>query len=358
MEFFAPAKINLTFGGEGPSGRRLSRNRKLVCPIALFDRLEIELREEDNLQFTCDDPALCADEDNLVVRAARLFCGDIGLEPHLRIALQKQIPHGADLRREQRRRNNPAASMPVRNASSTRDLVSLAAELGSDVPFFIYRATAVCRGRGEQVAPGSFSASVAAPLDQTSLRHSHAWAYQRWQGSREIPALHICRKNSRGVDWSTTWKASLRKICLPRVAKHWLLEQPGIAGALMSGSVRRFRGSPWKRRRDSGRAAFARTVRRKSLGLPLRNLCNEAIGYTPARSSSDSRPWSPRNVRPQCHAPHANASVVRVDAGDGVRNFVKRLKSKKSHFSSVFRVNPVCCVMTDGLPPDSTRNDR
>jgi len=83
-----------------------------------------------------------------------------------------------------------------------------------------------------------------------------------------------------------------------------------------------------ERRRDSGRAAFARTVE-EIFGFCLCEPCNEAIGYTPARSSRRLHDLGrlemfDRNVmrRTRMHP------VVRVDAGDGVRNFVKRLKSK------------------------------
>ena len=40
------------------------------------------------------------------------------------------------------------------------DLVKLGAELGSDVPFFLYRSAAWCRGRGEQVSPEPFQRSL------------------------------------------------------------------------------------------------------------------------------------------------------------------------------------------------------
>jgi DNA-binding transcriptional LysR family regulator len=67
-----------------------------MCPISVFDRLEIATSNEGDVQFACDDPALPLGDDNLVVRAARLFCGEIGLQPHLEITLRKCIPHGAD----------------------------------------------------------------------------------------------------------------------------------------------------------------------------------------------------------------------------------------------------------------------
>ena len=75
MQLFAPAKINLSF--------KILRRREdgfheidtLMAPISLYDELTIEPNESDTgIAFTSDDPTLPAGEDNLVVRAARLFC--------------------------------------------------------------------------------------------------------------------------------------------------------------------------------------------------------------------------------------------------------------------------------------------
>jgi 4-diphosphocytidyl-2-C-methyl-D-erythritol kinase len=97
MEFFAPAKINLSLAVKGSRDDGFHEIETFISPVSIFDRLTIELREEGGLDFSCDEPALPMGHDNLVVRAANLFCADIGLEPHLRIVLQKTIPHGAGL---------------------------------------------------------------------------------------------------------------------------------------------------------------------------------------------------------------------------------------------------------------------
>src|SRR4051812_45892863 len=68
-----------------------------MCPVSICDTLDISHREEPGLEFVCDDPSLPTGDDNLVVRAARLFCAGRELEPRLRIALTKRIPHGAGL---------------------------------------------------------------------------------------------------------------------------------------------------------------------------------------------------------------------------------------------------------------------
>ncbi len=151
MQLFAPAKINLSF--------KILRRRKdgfheidtLMAPLSLCDELTIEPNESgSDLVFSSDDPSLPTGEENLVVRAARAFFAEIKKEPRARIELRKKIPHGAGLGGG----SSDAAStllglnelneMPVLPPR----LTNLAAGIGSDVPFFLARGAARCRGRG------------------------------------------------------------------------------------------------------------------------------------------------------------------------------------------------------------------
>src|SRR5687767_5634125 len=68
-----------------------------MCPVSIFDTLDITPREQGGLEFVCSDATLPTGDENLVVRAAKLFCGACGFEPHVRIHLTKRIPHGAGL---------------------------------------------------------------------------------------------------------------------------------------------------------------------------------------------------------------------------------------------------------------------
>src|SRR5207253_10576953 len=94
MEELAHAKVNLFL--------RVLRRREdgfheietLMTPITLCDSLEIEPANE--FEFHCDEPAL-ASEDNLVVRATRLFFAETNRAPKVRLTLRKEIPHGAGL---------------------------------------------------------------------------------------------------------------------------------------------------------------------------------------------------------------------------------------------------------------------
>jgi 4-diphosphocytidyl-2-C-methyl-D-erythritol kinase len=238
MQLFAPAKINLFF--------RILRRREdgfheietLMAPISVADKLTIE-PNDSGFDFSSDDPKLPAGEANLVVRAARAFFEEAREEPRVRITLQKKIPHGAGLGGG----SSDAASTllglnelyhkPVNPAR----LTSLAAKIGSDVPFFLAGSAAWCRGRGEIVEAAKEIPEIPLLLLKPEFGVPTAWAYQRWEDSREL----------RGVDYAPQTIGMLnlqndlerpvfeKYIFLARV-KAWLRDQPEVAAALLSGS--------------------------------------------------------------------------------------------------------------------------
>jgi 4-diphosphocytidyl-2-C-methyl-D-erythritol kinase len=239
MLFLAPAKINLSL--------RVVRRRddgfhdidSLLVPVSIFDKLEIELLDEGGLQFTCDDSTIPIDDKNLVVRAANLFCTEIGLEPHLRIHLEKHIPHGAGLGGG----SSDAAITLIglnhlfRTELPRETLLSLAADLGSDVPFFIVGRPAKARGRGEQLEAVEFKHRIPLLLIKPPFPVSTPWAYQRWRNSREIPGIPY---SPQELVWGELFNDLERpvfdKYLFLATLKKWLLNQSECTGALMSGS--------------------------------------------------------------------------------------------------------------------------
>ncbi len=152
-----PAKVNpvLEVLSKRPDGyHELSL---IFQAIALFDELEF-IRGGDGLRFeVAESPEpLAADDSNLVVKAARLFLKEVlqGTADVL-IRLKKRIPLAAGLGGGS---SDAAATLVgldlVFNAMAGKDhLQSLAAQLGSDVPFFLSGGTARGRGRGEAITP-------------------------------------------------------------------------------------------------------------------------------------------------------------------------------------------------------------
>jgi 4-diphosphocytidyl-2-C-methyl-D-erythritol kinase len=150
LTVYASAKINLVLEvlGKDNDYHRIS---SIVQSIDLCDVLNFQLDEE--VCFECDVPSL--KRDNLVPRAATLLKESTKCSLGTRIELRKHIPWGVGLGGGS---SDAAATLLALNELwelrlSLPDLVQLASELGSDVPFFIHKGTALVEGKGEKVTP-------------------------------------------------------------------------------------------------------------------------------------------------------------------------------------------------------------
>lgn len=152
----AYAKINWTLDVLGKREDGYHELRSVMQTIALCDTIRFTLDESEtpgSIRFTCDVPALRT-EDNLAVRAAHLLRRLAGRDvPTVRIELNKHIPVQAGLGGGS---SDAAAVLKTLNilwnlGLGTYELERAAAELGSDVPFFIHGGTALIEGRGERV---------------------------------------------------------------------------------------------------------------------------------------------------------------------------------------------------------------
>ena len=150
LTVYAPAKINLVLEvlGKDNDYHRIS---SIVQSIDLCDVLNFQLDEE--VCFECDVPSL--KRDNLVTRAVTLLKESTKCSLGARIELRKHIPWGVGLGGGS---SDAAATLLALNELwelrlSLPELVQLASELGSDVPFFIHKGTALVEGKGEKVTP-------------------------------------------------------------------------------------------------------------------------------------------------------------------------------------------------------------
>jgi 4-diphosphocytidyl-2-C-methyl-D-erythritol kinase len=151
-----PAKINLHLQvlGRRPDG--FHEVRTLLQSIDLYDDLVAEPADERVLQLEVVPPGVVtSDEDNLVLQAARRLWGSIGRRPGARLRLRKRIPVGGGLGGGSA---DAAGALIVLgrlwSAGVARDdIQSIAAELGSDVPFSLHGGLALGVGRGEHIRP-------------------------------------------------------------------------------------------------------------------------------------------------------------------------------------------------------------
>ena len=153
MILYPNAKINL--------GLRILRKREdgfhdiesIMIPVPIYDILELSASEE--FSYTQTGIEIPSDGSlGLVERAYELMKNKYGIGP-VAIHLRKQIPIGAGLGGGS---SDAAFTLKGLNAwfdlgLSPETLAHLAAELGSDCPFFIANQPALATGRGEQLHP-------------------------------------------------------------------------------------------------------------------------------------------------------------------------------------------------------------
>jgi 4-diphosphocytidyl-2-C-methyl-D-erythritol kinase len=155
------------------------------------------------------------------------------------IQLKKQIPHGAGLGGGS---SDAAATLLALNQLfetklSREKLAEIGSTIGSDVPFFVFGSAALCKGRGEIVTPTKLNGRLSILLLKPQFSVSSAWAYSRWQNSREIPgAAYAAQKFAGQTLGNDLERPVFEKFVFLAQLKQWLMKQPEIGAALMSGS--------------------------------------------------------------------------------------------------------------------------
>lgn len=209
-----------------------------MAPLALADELDFE-RASAGVAFDCDDATLPRGADNLVVRAANRFFEMAGMQAGVRIALRKRVPHGAGLGGGS---SDAATTLLALNqifddALPEKTLHTIAAEIGSDVPFFLLRSAALCTGRGEIVtsapAPPPFRLLLAKPEFGVPTPD----AYSRWKTARALPRIDYAPQEFGGATFVNDLELPVfEKYPFLARLKTWFREQAEVGAALLSGS--------------------------------------------------------------------------------------------------------------------------
>ncbi|MEX2112036.1 MAG: 4-(cytidine 5'-diphospho)-2-C-methyl-D-erythritol kinase [Pirellulales bacterium] len=192
----APAKLNLFFEVLAKRSDGFHEVETLMAPISLCDTLVATPGPAGSLTVACrwaapgDGAQLASacgplpdEKDNLAFRAVALLRARAGCQQGLHIELLKRIPSTAGLGGGS---SDAAAALVAANEVwnlgwSRAALAELAAELGSDVPFFLYPGAAICRGRGERVEPVAGLGRLDFVLVRPPEGLSTAAVYSRWR---------------------------------------------------------------------------------------------------------------------------------------------------------------------------------
>jgi 4-diphosphocytidyl-2-C-methyl-D-erythritol kinase len=215
MRVLAPAKINLHLRVGRRSSDGFHPLLSWMCTVGLFDTLTIQPAPDATrlVEMTCTDGSLPTDVSNLVIRAAEALArqarGSGEAPPEARhasaariapvqIVLEKQIPIGGGLGGGS---SDAAATLIALNRlwrtdCTSQQLLSIAATLGSDVPFFLFGPSSICTGRGELVTPIAAPAARFAVLILPGIAVSTAQVYRRFD-ELNLPSSNQIRSSGR-----------------------------------------------------------------------------------------------------------------------------------------------------------------
>jgi 4-diphosphocytidyl-2-C-methyl-D-erythritol kinase len=174
-----PAKVNVQLGVGGLRADGFHDLANVFFAVALGD--QVTATPGQGVTITCSGPdadQVPLDDTNLAVRAARLLAARHGIEPQVRLHIDKAIPVAGGMAGGSA---DGAAALVACDALWQLEtplpvLLELAAELGSDVPFALVGGVALGRGRGEL-------------LEELPVEGTFHWVFAVADGGLSTPAV-------------------------------------------------------------------------------------------------------------------------------------------------------------------------
>ena len=252
----AYAKINLHLDVVGKREDGFHDIKTVMHSVSLYDAITVTVapaREISIRLFVEGAGFLPTDSKNLAYRAASLFLERLGVGADVKIKLVKRIPVSAGLAGGS---SDAAAVLRALNRLykrpfTTKALMKMGAELGSDVPYCIVGKTALCEGRGERVTKIDCSPSinvviagsderVSTPEAYASLDadHNDFLNYDSEKNASLLESLIVDLKEDGSVKTHlfNVFESSVLKKCPKSVKLKELLLSLGAEASMMSGS--------------------------------------------------------------------------------------------------------------------------
>lgn len=147
------AKVNLTLDLLGKAENGYHEIRTVMQSISLFDMITV-YKKTSGIELSSNIPYLPLDSENIAYKAAQAFFDYTGIKSGINIDIAKRIPVGAGLAGGS---SNASAVLKSMNelfetGLSLKELCSIGAKLGSDVPFCILGGTRLAEGFGEKIS--------------------------------------------------------------------------------------------------------------------------------------------------------------------------------------------------------------
>jgi 4-diphosphocytidyl-2-C-methyl-D-erythritol kinase len=237
----ARAKVNLWLRVGKLRGDGFHEVETVMLPLELADEIELQTTAEagGRWNFSCAGGSadVPQDENNLALRAARRWAEVAGWSGGVTLRVVKRIPSGAGLGG-----GSSDAAAVLRGLQALHPgwvgreiLAELAAELGSDVAFFLQDGAALCRGRGEVVAPVDWPWRGVLLLIKPPFGVPTGWAYRALDQWRDEVGWEETREAV--VPWENDfWVPVARKYRVLLDLQDWLRAQDGVEAVTLAGS--------------------------------------------------------------------------------------------------------------------------
>lgn len=155
MKLKAAAKINLALDITGKKKDGYHTIFSIMQSVTLFDELEINLRQDKKINYSCSDRKFSKYENNIIKKAIDIFLEETKLEnPGFDIYLTKNIPSQAGLAGGS---TDAAATIVALDKLLETNLpkkamIKIGKRVGADVPFCIYGGTALTENIGDKLS--------------------------------------------------------------------------------------------------------------------------------------------------------------------------------------------------------------
>lgn len=192
----APAKVNylLDVIGRRPDGYH--ELRMVMQRVGLCDEITITLNDGDQLTVTCGIKGVPDGPGNIAWKAARAILDLAGSKQGAAITINKRIPSAAGLGGG----SSDAASVLMgmnellKLKLSDQQMMDIGVTLGADVPFFIFKQTALAEGIGEKLSAMPPMPRLWVLLVNPGVHVSTGWVYNNLQltnrsGLARLPEL-------------------------------------------------------------------------------------------------------------------------------------------------------------------------
>lgn len=242
LKLQAPAKINYLLDVLRKRPDNYHDLRMVMQRIALSDEIEVSLSDTHGIRVYCDRGEVPDGPANIAWRAADALLSLTNIKAGIDIFIVKKIPMAAGLGGG----SSDAATVlmglnDLLNLKLTDEkLMSVGVSLGADVPFFIFKKTALAEGIGDRLTPVEGLPPVWIVLVNPNIHVSTAWVYQNLQLTKKNDEAILPKFNNRIEDICSLLSNDLESVTIGRFPVIQeikdALRANGAQGVLMSGS--------------------------------------------------------------------------------------------------------------------------